>query len=188
MASFQAWTEPHSGLSLWACILLPYPTQYLAVYYSGSGFTPNAFLLSGWLLTNVQVNNTTALHEKCAHMYIHHIGITILLFFLYIFHSSWQADWSRPIPSDTLTIMNMWHLTIQSSALLKIILVLELWASAWHSRNPKKLNLPIFLTEMWSNICRNNQKNLYLVGSLTIKFSYRPPTYFSTNCGPLCYW
>jgi hypothetical protein len=79
MASFQAWTEPHFGLSLWACILLPSPTQYLAVYYSGSGFTPKAFLLSGWLLTNVQVNNITTLHDICAHMHLHHIGITSLL-------------------------------------------------------------------------------------------------------------
>ncbi len=55
------------------------PTQYLAVDYGGSGFTPNAFLLSGWLLTNVQVNNITTLYAICAHMYIHHIGITILL-------------------------------------------------------------------------------------------------------------
>jgi hypothetical protein len=101
MASFQAWTESLSSLSLWACILLPHPTQYLAVYYSRSGFTPNAFLLSGWLLTNVQVNIITMLHNICAHMYIHHIGITILLFFLHVFHSSWQAGWSRPFPSDT---------------------------------------------------------------------------------------
>ncbi len=88
MASFKAWAESHSGHSPWACILLPCPTRYFAVYYSGLGFIPNAFLLSGRLLTNVQVNNTTTLHDICAHMYIHHIGITILLFFLHIFHSS----------------------------------------------------------------------------------------------------
>jgi hypothetical protein len=104
MASFQAWTEPHSGLSLWACTLLLHPTQYLAVYYSGLGFTPSAFLLSGWLLTNVQVNNITTLHDVCAHMYIHHIGITILFFFLHLFQSSWQAGWSRPFPLDTFSI------------------------------------------------------------------------------------
>jgi hypothetical protein len=40
---------------------------------------PNALLLSGRLLTNVEVNNITMLHDICAHMYIHHIGITILL-------------------------------------------------------------------------------------------------------------
>jgi hypothetical protein len=91
-----------SGLSLSACILLPCPTQYLAVYFSGSGFTPNAFLLSGWLLTNLQVNNITTLHDICAHMYIHPIGITILLSFLHIFHSSWQAGWTRLFPSDTV--------------------------------------------------------------------------------------
>ncbi len=34
------------GLSLWACILLPCPTQYLAVYFIGSGFTltPSCYL------------------------------------------------------------------------------------------------------------------------------------------------
>ncbi len=110
MASFQAWTEPHSCLSLWACILLPCPTQYLPVYYSGSGFTPNIFLLSGRLLTNVQVNNITTLHAICAHMYVHHIGITILLFFLHIFYSSWQAGWPRPFLSDTgLPVAANWH-------------------------------------------------------------------------------
>jgi hypothetical protein len=47
MASFQAWTESLSGLSLWGCILLPCPTQYLAVYCTGSGFKPNAFCYLG---------------------------------------------------------------------------------------------------------------------------------------------
>jgi hypothetical protein len=102
MASFQAKIESLSGLSLWAFILLPCPTQYLAVYFSGSGFTPYAFLLSGWLLTNVQVNNITMLHDICAHMYIHHISITILLSFLDIFHSSWQTGWYRLFLSDTV--------------------------------------------------------------------------------------
>ncbi len=36
-------------------------------------------LLSGWLLTNVQVNNITRLHDTHGHIYIHHIGISILL-------------------------------------------------------------------------------------------------------------
>ncbi len=44
-----------------------------------SHLTPS--LLSGWLLTNVQVNNTTTLYDTQGHTYIHHIGITILLFF-----------------------------------------------------------------------------------------------------------
>jgi hypothetical protein len=44
------------------------------------------------------------LHDIWAHMYIHHIGITIitiLFFFLHIFHSSWQVGWPRPISLDT---------------------------------------------------------------------------------------
>ncbi len=88
MASLQAWTKSLSGLSLWACFLLPCPTRYFAVYLSGLGFTSNTFLLSRWLLTNVKVNNITTLYDICAHMYIHHISITILLFFLHIFHPS----------------------------------------------------------------------------------------------------
>jgi hypothetical protein len=59
MASFQARTEPLSGLSLWACFLLPRPARYLAVYCNGSSFTPSAFCY----LTNVQVNITTTLHD-----------------------------------------------------------------------------------------------------------------------------
>ncbi len=59
----------------WPLPLNIHSSQYLAVSYSGSGFTPNAFLLSGWLLTNVQVNNITTPHDICAHMYIHHFAL-----------------------------------------------------------------------------------------------------------------
>ncbi len=104
MASFQAWTEPHSGLSLWACILLPCLTQYFAVYYSGSGFTPNVFLLSGRLLPNVQVNNITMLHAICAHMYIHHIA---LLFFSSFYTSSILLGWlADPDPSCRIHLLS----------------------------------------------------------------------------------
>jgi hypothetical protein len=61
-------------------------------------------LLSGWLLTNVQVNNLITLHDTHGHTYIHHIGITILLFFLHFFYSPWQAGWFRPFPSDTIAL------------------------------------------------------------------------------------
>ncbi len=66
-------------------------------------------LLSRWLLTNVQVNNTTTLYDTHEHTYIHHIGITILLssfllFFLHFFHLSWQAGWSWPFRSDTVMV------------------------------------------------------------------------------------
>ncbi len=40
---------------------------------------PTPSLRSGWLLTNVQVNNITTLHDTQGYTYIHHIGITILL-------------------------------------------------------------------------------------------------------------
>ncbi len=52
-----------------------------------SHLTPS--LLSGWLFTSVQVNNIIMLHDTHGHTYIHHIGITILLFFLHFFHSPW---------------------------------------------------------------------------------------------------
>jgi hypothetical protein len=66
-------------------------------------------LLSRWLLTNVQVNNTTTLYDTHGHEYIHHIGNTILLssfllFFLNFFHLSWQAGWFRPFRSDTVMV------------------------------------------------------------------------------------
>ncbi len=38
--------------------------------------SPQRLLLSGWLITNVQVNITTALYDT-AHMYIHHTSTTI---------------------------------------------------------------------------------------------------------------
>ncbi len=44
-----------------------------------SHLTPS--LLSGRLLTNVQVNNITTLHDTLGYTYIHHISITILLLF-----------------------------------------------------------------------------------------------------------
>ncbi len=54
-------------------ILLFAPTDRI------SHLTPS--LLSGRLLTNVQVNNITMLHDTYGHTNIHHIGITILLLF-----------------------------------------------------------------------------------------------------------
>jgi hypothetical protein len=59
--------------------LVAMPNSLSSCFYSGWGFTPNAFLLSGWLLTNVQVNNIT-LHDICAHMYILYITSALLFF------------------------------------------------------------------------------------------------------------
>ncbi len=67
-----------------------------------SHLTPS--LLSGWLLTSVQVNNIIMLDDIHLHTYIYHIDITILLFFLHFFHSPWQAGWFRPFPSDASAI------------------------------------------------------------------------------------
>ncbi len=67
-----------------------------------SHLTPS--LLSGWLLTNVQVNIISTLHNTRVHIYKHYIGITILFFFLHFFHSLWPAGQFRLFPSDTVTI------------------------------------------------------------------------------------
>jgi hypothetical protein len=60
-------------VSLQACILLPCPTQYLAIYLNGSGFTPNAFLViwvaSHWC-TSKQHNKFT--RYTCTYIYISH--------------------------------------------------------------------------------------------------------------------
>jgi hypothetical protein len=82
-----SWPRSRLRLSLLLVFLpkciscLPWPIQYLAVRSNGSGFTLNPSLLSGRLLTNVQVNNITTQHDTHGHTYLHHIGITILLVF-----------------------------------------------------------------------------------------------------------
>jgi hypothetical protein len=82
-----SWSRSRLRLSrplalLLKCIpCLPWPTQHLAVCSNRSGFTLNPFIAIWALLTNVQVNNTAALHDTHGHTYIHHIGITILLLF-----------------------------------------------------------------------------------------------------------
>jgi hypothetical protein len=70
-------------------ILLFVPTDRI------SHLTPS--LLSGRLLTNVQVNNTAALHDTHGHRYIHHISITIFL--LFYTSSTFLGRSSGPDPS-----------------------------------------------------------------------------------------
>ncbi len=67
-----------------------------------SHLTPS--LLSGWLLTNVQENNITTLHDTHAHIYTSHRHYYSSSFFLHFFHSFWQAGWFRPFSSDTVTV------------------------------------------------------------------------------------
>jgi hypothetical protein len=43
-----------------------------------------------------------------AHMYIHHISVTIHFSFLHIFHSSWQAESPLPFPSATTLPRHFW--------------------------------------------------------------------------------
>jgi hypothetical protein len=91
MASFQAQTEPYSGLTPRACILLPCQlvSRCLLQWFK---FHTQRLLLSGWLLNNVQVNIITTLHDIWhACIYVHHTSITIHFFFLYIFYFPGQA-------------------------------------------------------------------------------------------------
>jgi hypothetical protein len=62
-------------------LICPGPTSILLFAPTDrvSHLTPP--LLSGRLLTNVQVNNIATLHDTHGHTYIHHIGIAILLLF-----------------------------------------------------------------------------------------------------------
>jgi hypothetical protein len=62
-------------------------------------------LLSGWLLTNVQVNNITTLHDTHGHIYIHHIGITILL---PLYTSSTLLG--RPAGTDPSRLIHLQHM------------------------------------------------------------------------------
>ncbi len=80
---------PRSGLKLSPILASPYEhASYchaqLAVYCNGSSFTPSAPLLSGWLLTNVQANITTILHNT----WYTYIYITIVLLFISSFYTS----------------------------------------------------------------------------------------------------
>ncbi len=73
----------------WASFWSPSPNVFLVAMSPSillfvpmdwvSHLTPS--LLSGQLLTNVQENNITTLHDTNGHTYMHHIGITILLSF-----------------------------------------------------------------------------------------------------------
>jgi hypothetical protein len=125
MASFQAWTESLSGLSLWACILLPRPTQYPAVYYSRVGFHTYhlpAIWVASHLCTSKHHNTVTR------HMYTHvytshrHYYSSLLL---HIFHSSWQAGWPRPFPSDTIISLTLLRLIMIHKTLLCINLITD---------------------------------------------------------------
>jgi hypothetical protein len=63
-----------------------------------SHLTPS--LQTGWLLTNVQVNNMAMLHGTfTTHIYTSHCYYYSSSS-LYFFHSLLQAGWPRPFPSD----------------------------------------------------------------------------------------
>ncbi len=66
-----------------------------------SHVAPSAIWVAFNSCTSKHHNNVTR-HTVCAHMYIHHISITTFLFFVHIFHSSWQAGWPQPIASATI--------------------------------------------------------------------------------------
>jgi hypothetical protein len=91
---------PHS---LWACILLPRPTRYLAVYCNGSSFIPPPSSIWG-LLTNVQVNIIIILQDtRHTCIYITLVQLFVF-FFLYIFHFPGQAGCPPLALSDTVML------------------------------------------------------------------------------------
>ncbi len=93
MASFQAQTEPHSHLTLWACILLPCPAGILLFIATVQVSHPR-LLLSGWLLTNVQVNIITMLHDTSAHVFTSHLYCYSFLLSIHLLFS-----WAGWLPS-----------------------------------------------------------------------------------------
>ncbi len=94
--------------------VLPCPTQYLAVYLNWSGFTPNAFL-SGWLLTNVQVNNITTLHDTHGHTHIYtshwHYYSSLLSTLLPLFLAGWLIQ-TLPVWLNTVFVCDRRHLPL----------------------------------------------------------------------------
>jgi hypothetical protein len=84
-----SWPRCRSRLSLLLVSLSEHTSCYHAqpsiLLFISVGWVSHLMpsLLSGWLLTNVQVNNIIMLHNTHGHTYIQHIGITILLFFSY---------------------------------------------------------------------------------------------------------
>jgi hypothetical protein len=81
MASLQTQTEPHFGLTLWACILLSRPARYLAVYCNGLSFTPSAFYNLGCF----SLMYCTSKHHDTTHTCIY---ITLVLLFISSFYTS----------------------------------------------------------------------------------------------------
>ncbi len=106
--------------------------------------SPQRLLLSGWLLTNVQVNITTVLHDASTHVqYIHQTSTTIhVLLYVHFFHASGQAGY----PSFPLSVTNTYfylfsHININ---LLKYFhKFLKLFRNAADVFNPRNLgNFP----------------------------------------------
>ncbi len=114
MASFRASTEPHSGLSLWACILLPRPAQYLAVYCNGSSFTFSTFAI--WVAshkcTSKHHNNSTWHMDTCT--YITLICITINSFFFFTHLPFSWAGWLCPTRNVCYTTVPHSQITFPS--------------------------------------------------------------------------
>jgi hypothetical protein len=92
---------PRSGYILNPYILLPRTTRYPAVCDSGSRFTPtsSAIWVASHSCTSKHHNNVT---RHRAHMYIHHISITIHILSSFLLPTPllpFWADWLSSIPS-----------------------------------------------------------------------------------------
>jgi hypothetical protein len=104
---------PRSGLKLSPALASPHKHASCCLAQPGTllfieavQVSPQCLLLSGWLLTNVQVNITTALHDTwhtCR--YITTI-LLLIFFFLHFFHFPGKAD----CPPLALSITRgFWH-------------------------------------------------------------------------------
>jgi hypothetical protein len=110
---------PNPGLD-WASFWSPSSNVFLVCYgpFSILLFVstdwvshPIPSLLSRRLLTNVQVNNITTLHDTHGHTNIHHIGITILLPF---YTSSTLLD------SRLVQTLPIWHNTVLDTSSVEV--------------------------------------------------------------------
>ncbi len=106
MALFHAQTEPHSGLTLWACICC-HARLVSCCLLQQFKFHNLRFPLSGWLITNVQVNIIATLHDTRHTCIYITLVLLLIFFFLYIFHFPGQAGCPPLALSDTVTPVHL---------------------------------------------------------------------------------
>ncbi len=118
----------------WASFWSPSPNVFLVCYGPSSILLfestdrvlhPTPSLLPRQLLTNVQVNNITTLHDTHGHTNIHHISITILL----SFYTS-----SILLGRRAVQTLPVWHSNILPIVTFKIISMVVINISTSHTK------------------------------------------------------